>query len=166
MSFSDLVRMDKEKSERMHLSLFWFLLFVFFILFDQATKFAAEFLFAFSDVVLSKKFFDFQLFRNYHFAFSLNVPTLLMYAIYSIVIAGVLWHVRTSWARMSFTLRFSWIIILAGAVSNIAERIVLGYVRDFIKINTGYFNVADVYIFVGMILVIIFSSSRFAKNER
>ena len=49
--------------------------------------------------------------------------------------------------------------ILAGAIGNLIDRLFLGYVRDFIYINLPfmpyYFNVADVFITVGAVLLLI-----------
>lgn len=47
------------------------------------------------------------------------------------------------------------ILILSGAVSNLVDRLVLGYVRDWINISLGFsFNFADVLVVVGLMLVI------------
>lgn len=49
--------------------------------------------------------------------------------------------------------------ILAGAIGNLIDRIFLGYVRDFVYINLPfmpyYFNLADVFLTVGVILILI-----------
>lgn len=49
--------------------------------------------------------------------------------------------------------------ILGGAIGNMIDRIALGYVRDFIKfefINFPIFNIADISLTIGVILIIIF----------
>jgi len=62
-------------------------------------------------------------------------------------------------------LRLSLIMILAGAIGNIIDRIVLGYVRDFIdytflktwfNFNFAICNVADVFLSVGAVMLIIY----------
>lgn len=49
--------------------------------------------------------------------------------------------------------------ILAGAIGNLVDRIFLGYVRDFIHIKISimpyYFNFADIFLTVGIILFLI-----------
>lgn len=49
--------------------------------------------------------------------------------------------------------------IIAGAIGNLIDRIFLGYVRDFIYINLPfmpyYFNLADVFLTVGVVLLLI-----------
>ena len=53
---------------------------------------------------------------------------------------------------------FAWMLIFAGAASNIGERILLGYVRDFIYITfykwTGVYNAADFYILIGIVILL------------
>lgn len=50
-------------------------------------------------------------------------------------------------------------LIFAGAIGNLIDRIFLGYVRDFIYINLPfmpyYFNLADVFLTFGVILILI-----------
>jgi lipoprotein signal peptidase len=61
-------------------------------------------------------------------------------------------------------------MIFAGAASNIGERILLGYVRDFIYISlykwTGVYNAADGYIILGIVLLLIKSASVNDKNNK
>ncbi len=111
---------------------------------------------------LSKHFIK-RSFLNYNFAFSLPVPIILMYIIYAGVIAGMIYYVLKNRRRLSFFSKFAWTLIFAGAASNIGERIILGYVRDFIYISfykwTGVYNAADGYIILG-ILILLFSSKK------
>lgn len=106
---------------------------------------------------LSKYYFSGKEFRNYYFAFSLHLPVWLMYFIYAILLAALLsWFIssktKTQWIKISF------ILVLAGAVSNLVERIALGYVRDFIYIHTGIFNLADFMIILGLLILFVSKS--------
>ena len=56
-------------------------------------------------------------------------------------------------------LQFDMTILLSGAVGNLADRLINGYVVDFIKtdfINFPVFNIADCYVTLSMIILIIF----------
>ena len=56
--------------------------------------------------------------------------------------------------------KISYSLILGGAIGNFIDRIIYGYVRDFIEIDIfGWdypiFNLADVFVVVGVILLVI-----------
>lgn len=56
-------------------------------------------------------------------------------------------------------------LFVAGASGNLADRILFGYVRDFIDLGLGFvFNLADVFIVVGLLLV-LFSGTNKIKGE-
>ena len=115
---------------------------------------------------LSKHFITRQ-FLNYNFAFSVPVPIFLMYIIYAAVIGGMIYYVLKNRQTFSFLTKSAWTLIFAGAVSNIGERIILGYVRDFIYISfykwTGVYNVADFYIILGIVILLL-SKKKFLIN--
>jgi len=109
-----------------------------------------------------------RVFKNSAFAFSLPVPPALIYLIYFIVVAGMIYYVLKNHHRFSFASKVAWTLIFAGAASNIGERILLGYVRDFIYISfykwTGVYNAADGYIIAGIILLLLSSTKIIDKN--
>jgi len=61
-------------------------------------------------------------------------------------------------------------LILSGAIGNLIDRIFLGYVRDFIFINLPfmqyYFNLADVFLTIGVVLLVIELLFRNKKGEQ
>lgn len=121
---------------------FWFAVIVTLIVVDQLTKFLAQ-------KNLSS------IFLNKNFAFSLPVPIVAMYAIYIAVMIVVLVYLLRSWPTLFRKEKIAWSFILAGGISNIGERIIFGYVKDFIPILTGIFNLADLFILFGLILLLI-----------
>jgi lipoprotein signal peptidase len=106
-------------------------------------------------------------FLNYNFAFSLPAPVFLIYTIYAVVIAGMIYYVLKNYRQFSFLTKFAWTMIFAGAASNIGERILLGYVRDFIYISlykwTGVYNAADGYIIAGIIILLLLSRKNYSN---
>jgi lipoprotein signal peptidase len=98
-------------------------------------------------------------FKNYFFAFSLPVPTVIMYGIYFVVLSASIVWAEKHWRGETNLFKLAWVLIFAGAFANVGERIILGYVRDFIYISffrwTGVYNLADGYIILGIIILIL-----------
>jgi lipoprotein signal peptidase len=128
----------------------WFLFTAGLILIDQLTKFAVSHL-------------GWSIFFNDQFAFSLPVPVVVMFAIYILVLVGISFYVFRAWNHFDNLQRWAWVLVYAGGLSNILERIVLGHVRDFIYIANGILNVADLYILAGLILLLI--SQRYSLKK-
>ena len=55
--------------------------------------------------------------------------------------------------------RCAWVLILAGGLGNLIDRIVRGFVVDFIEVlfvDYAVFNVADCFVTVGAVLLILY----------
>ena len=73
-------------------------------------------------------------------------------------LAGIIWYAR-KFAGESRAARFGFALIVAGALGNLIDRVLLGFVVDFIDVVFGTwhfwaFNVADAAINVGAVLFI------------
>jgi signal peptidase II len=132
----------------------YLVLFLGLVVIDQATKFLAFNGDFGSFLNMLRPYLGKQLFLNHYFAFSLPIIPLVSYLIYIVLLSGLLiWFVRLNEKSVSAKLAF--VFILAGALSNIGERIVLGYVQDFIYVGWGnIFNLADVFIILGILLML------------
>ena len=90
--------------------------------------------------------------------------------IVSLICAVVLFlFIFYSYPRRNLWLRSALILILAGAVGNIIDRLWLGYVRDFVYfelINFAIFNFADSCLTVGTIVLIIYMLVFYSKEEK
>lgn len=99
-----------------------------------------------------------RVFHNDKFAFSLPVPAMWMYALYAVILVGLAWYVIKHHRYFGAREWLGLTLIFAGAASNIGERLVLGYVRDYIYLTafswTGIYNLADGYIIAGIFLLI------------
>lgn len=129
---------------------FYFLLLGSLILIDQLSKLAVSKL-------------GWSIFFNDQFAFSLPVPQVVMYLIYFLVLVGISVYVRKTWKNFSSQQRMAWTFVFAGGLSNVVERIFLGFVRDFIPIAGGVLNFADFYILLGLVLLL--ASTRTKNSE-
>ena len=135
--------------------LLFFVLAILLIFIDQITK-ALAYTSGFGNFLSAlRPIIGKELFPNSNFAFSIPLPHLLIYSIYVLLLAGLIfWY--TNLKNKTFLLSLGLTLILAGALSNIGDRLFLGYVRDFIYIFWGnVFNLADLYIIAGIILLLI-----------
>lgn len=116
------------------------------------------FVFCFAILVFLDQFFKKILsavsYYNDKFAFSLPLSQQVIYIIYSAVLLGIFSYLSRNYQNLNFRSKLAWVLILAGAFSNIVERILFGKVGDFIYIRlfglTGIYNLADFYILAGV----------------
>lgn len=98
----------------------------------------------------------------------LNEHTWLLIII-SIIFIGVIVYANWVFKKKNFLYAFSMGLILSGAICNLFDRVVFGYVRDFISLdfmNFPIFNLADCAITVGVIMLIIFFIILWIREER
>lgn len=96
----------------------------------------------------------------------------LLIIVTSIIIIGMLFYIRqfpkTRWGNWG---RFAFVLIISGAIGNWIDRLFLGYVRDFlyfVLINFPVFNVADMFVVVGvglLMIVLLFGDLEEKKNN-
>lgn len=98
--------------------------------------------------------------RNTGAAFSILEGQMWFFYIVTVVVAaGLIYYMYTE-ARENKILGFLLSLILAGAIGNFIDRLFLQYVVDMIKlefIDFAIFNVADSYLTVGVILLLIYT---------
>lgn len=130
------------------------------ILIDQITKlffWPRDFFLLKADQLLTGLFqIHFHPVKNFGLAFSVNFGTLTNILILSAAILFFVYYYLKNNLRASGAGNMVFILIIAGAISNIIDRLYLGYVRDFIDLGLGFtFNLADVFIAVGLIGILI-----------
>ena len=131
------------------------------VILDQVTKLAA--VSALKDrepFVLIPGVFQLQYLENRGAAFGLLQNARIFFlAVTLIALAAVIYVlVRLPLKRKYIVLRFLMVLIAAGAVGNMIDRVFLGYVRDFLYfslIDFPIFNVADIYVTCATILLIL-----------
>lgn len=127
------------------------------ILLDQITK-----------LIFSPRDFFFgsmhvHLVKNFGLGFSLNFGLLPNLIIITVALLFFVYYYFTHRQGLSWAGQSAFVLVLAGAVSNIADRLYLGYVRDFLDIGLGFtFNLADAMIILGLIM--IFFASKYETN--
>ena len=141
----------------------WYLAALIIILLDQWTKGSASAHLQYGHPIALTSFFDLQLVWNRGAAFSFLSDAggwqrwllLSISAVVSLIIA--LWALPSS-QRILSTLGMT--LVLGGAVGNLWDRAVLGYVIDFISVHYQYryfpaFNIADSAISLGAVVLAI-----------
>lgn len=105
-------------------------------------------------------FFYFTYSHNKGAAWGIFEGHLWLFFLISIIAAiGIIYYFKESMPYQKLT-RFGLVLLFSGMIGNLIDRVVFGYVRDFIDfIIFGYdfpiFNVADMAITIGVILIII-----------
>ena len=102
------------------------------------------------------RFDSFTKFHNYKFAFSIDFPVALIFIVYAAILAILVAYIVKEHSRFDLGQWLAWTLIFSGAISNITERILLGYVRDFLYLyGGGIVNLADFYIISGILILLL-----------
>ena len=111
-------------------------------------------------------FLNFTFVKNYGFAFSfLNDASLNLNALIGVLIFFICLYLayfiffKIHQGSLLKNQMLSFSLILAGGLGNLLDRLMYGYVIDFIDItfNPYVFNLADSYVTIGLIMYVIFS---------
>ena len=107
--------------------------------------------------------------QNTGAAFSSFDQYTMILAIVSLVVSILLiLAIAFKWVRHPFG-RFTLMLILAGAVGNLIDRFFMGYVTDMIQVlfvRFAVFNVADIFVVTGAILLVIYVLFFWDRCER
>lgn len=140
---------------------FWFCaLGVLLVGIDQLTKYlATTFLKGNEAIALIPGVFELQYATNKGAAFGILENFRWVFIVFTVLIIGIMLYVlfcghfkRYPW------IQFSAVLVIAGGIGNLIDRIAFGYVVDFLYfklINFPIFNVADCCIVIGAILLLI-----------
>lgn len=131
------------------------------ILLDMVSKYiVSRLLIVNESVMVIKNFFNITYVRNTGAAFSIfSGNTFLVMIVSFIIIIGIILYISENKPSNKME-KVAYSLILGGAIGNFIDRIIYGYVRDFIEIDIfGWdypiFNLADVFVVVGVILLVI-----------
>lgn len=102
-----------------------------------------------------KPIFSFAFFANDKMAFSLPSPLTVVVPLSIFAILILFFFVIQGTKNRDWTLLAGLWLILAGALSNLFDRMVYGYVVDFLRLwPISYFNLADLLIITGAVWLI------------
>ena len=138
---------------------------------DQITKYIAlTQLKPIGSVTFIDGFMDFTFVENRGAAFGIFSGKTWLLLVISIIICAVLVWAMTKMPKTKEyrKLRVTFVLILSGAVGNIIDRAMRGYVVDFFEftfIKWPVFNMADIYVVVGTIVMAVIIMF-FMKDEK
>ncbi len=133
---------------------------IFILLFDQISKSLIEIYFKLNEsFVIVKDFFSITVAHNTGGAWSILNNHSYLFIIFSVVALIVLIRFMFQF-KNNLRNNIAFACTVAGIMSNLADRLFLGYVRDFLDFKVlGYdypiFNIADIAIVVGVLLLIV-----------
>jgi len=133
--------------------------FFLIIFFDQLTKILVIKNFQLYESLSILPFFNLTFIVNYGFAFGfLNNPSLNQIIVILVIFSVIAYFLYLLIKTQDQFFRFSLILVLSGAVGNFIDRVLHGFVIDFIDIYLGSyhwpaFNLADSSITLGFILI-------------
>lgn len=92
---------------------------------------------------------------NSGLTFGINVNKNISIAITTIVFLVVIFYFYKYKFELNEKQKIGFIFLIGGGASNLFERILFGHVTDFIYIFNGIFNIADIIIFSGILILIV-----------
>ena len=135
------------------------IIFFLIIFFDQLSKILVIKNFQLYESLSILPFFNLTFVVNYGFAFGfLNNPSLNQIIVILVIFSIIAYFLYLLIKTQDQFFRFSLILIISGAIGNFIDRILYGFVIDFIDIYLGSyhwpaFNLADSSITLGFILI-------------
>lgn len=136
------------------------ILLIFLILADQAAKYIIR---SSGGFYICNKYLAFGLNLKY------NLPLILLALVVLIILINSKLKVQSSKLQLKTKslINIPLMLIMAGGVSNIIDRIHLGCVIDFMDLKFWpAFNLADVFITVGVIILVSQKLKRVTRNEK
>lgn len=80
----------------------------------------------------------------------------LILSVAVIVLVALTFITRSSAFRLQTT-HYSLLTLMAGGAGNLLDRLIVGGVRDIWQLGSLYFNLADIYVVGGVLLLLLYS---------
>lgn len=94
--------------------------------------------------------------RNTGAAFGIFQDSNQVFIVLAFIVSGLILYYYPRVAQDDWTLRLAMSMQLGGAVGNLIDRIVFGYVLDFVSVGTfAVFNIADASISTGVVVLLL-----------
>lgn len=137
-----------------------YFIFAVLLFLDRITKiWANEWLISAGSIDFIKGLLGFTYVENKGVAFGMLADKLYIVLPVTIAVVLVLIFVYIKYRRQNRLFDISLMLVITGAIGNIADKITRGFVVDFIEfkfMNFPVFNLADIYVCVGAALLVIY----------
>ncbi len=139
---------------------YWFIIGFFLVLLDQASKILL------TNIDVDYGFFALNYTINRGISFGLFQGSTVIISVISVIVLVLLYYYRKEFKGKEAYLT----LIVAGIIGNLIDRVVLGYVRDFLDLKWWpVFNVADSLMFIGvfgLVITYVFLESKGKKEKK
>ncbi len=145
---------------------------IILVILDQITKWQAlTKLKPIKNTVVIKGFLDFTFVENRGAAFGILSGKRVFFILLTVVVAaGIIY----SFYKLPKTREYNWlkcglVLVLSGAIGNVIDRAVRGYVVDFLEvtfIKWPVFNLADIYVVIGACFILFLSLFVIKEEEK
>lgn len=130
------------------------------VILDQSSKKIALNNIPSGKVVKLKNYIKFTIVKNSGAAFGLlkKKSGFLKILVTLILVALIYYYIFIIYDIATFYIKVGFVMVISGAIGNLIDRYVYGYVIDFIYFKfrkSPVFNIADISIFAGSIIIII-----------
>ncbi len=125
---------------------------------DQVVKYLMQ-NFITKKVIIIDNFFSLNIVYNKGAAWSIMNNQVIFIMLLSLVAIGIVYYIQKSLKFNKLNIVFT--LIYAGAIGNFLDRLIRGYVVDYLDFTIfGYdfpvFNIADMYLVIGILIVTIY----------
>ena len=161
--------MDKQNKTKINPIVLYAVLVVVLTFVDQITKIAATGLKGKTGIPVVEGVFEFFYLENTGTAWGMFAGARYIFLIITCIVITAITYivVKMPFNKRYIPLYISMDLLAAGGLGNFIDRLFLGYVRDFLYfklIDFPVFNVADSYVTIGLIILIILIM--FVYNEK
>lgn len=135
---------------------------IFFIIDIGSKLIVSNFMNVNDSIIIIKDFFYITYVRNTGAAWSMFAGKIWLLIIVSILIIGfIIWYIYKNKPKNKLE-KLGYAMILGGSFGNLFDRVIYGYVIDFFDFyifdyDYPIFNLADSFIFIGVIILIIYT---------
>jgi len=142
----------------------WLWLALVMLIIDQLTKYLTIQKLDLHESYEILSFFNFTYARNYGAAFSFLGDAggwqKYFFTSIALIVSGYLCYSMKKHTAAERWMNCAYALVISGAIGNVIDRLLFGYVIDFLDVDLGFyrwpiFNIADSAIFVGAAMIII-----------